>query len=111
MVDVETSDTETSDTETIDDETIDDASVTAVNAAKTARALRPWMIEGDQWCSVETPYGRMVVAGDDDVVHHVLLPNAAEERRPVTDAEREGRPAAVAEAARQMKEYFAGDRR
>lgn len=66
---------------------------------------------GAQWWPVDTPYGEMLLAGSEDSLSTVLLPNAAAEARPHLAPAREGRPSAVAEAERQVKEYFSGDRR
>ncbi len=75
-----------------------------------SRDTTSWMVEGDEWWVVDTPYGEMLLAGSEDELHHVLLPNATEEVRETLEDEREGRPGAVAEAEQQMKEYFAGER-
>lgn len=69
-----------------------------------------WLGAGDEWWRVETPFGVMLLGGNEASLHHVLLPNATAEAEETLEDEREGRPAAIAEAERQMKEYFAGDR-
>ena len=75
------------------------------------RALaKDWMVDGDQWWAIDTPVGRMLLAGNDDVLHHLFLPNETEARLESLDDEREGRPAAVAATELQVKEYFAGER-
>ncbi|MGO9557735.1 MAG: methylated-DNA--[protein]-cysteine S-methyltransferase [Acidimicrobiales bacterium] len=75
------------------------------------RALtKDWMVEGDQWWAIDTPVGRMLLAGNEDVLHHLFLPNETEARFDSLDEAREGRPAAVAAAELQVKEYFAGER-
>lgn len=58
--------------------------------------------------ALDTPIGRVLLEGDDEALFHLTLPNqvpgghwSAPERV----------PEAVAEAARQLKEYFAGARR
>jgi methylated-DNA-[protein]-cysteine S-methyltransferase len=71
---------------------------------------KPFMVDGDEWWHVDTPFGTMLLSGNDEVLHHVLLPNATESAQPGLDDEREGRPGAVAETERQMKEYFGGER-
>jgi methylated-DNA-[protein]-cysteine S-methyltransferase len=70
-----------------------------------------WMLDGDEWWLMVTPFGRMVAAGNDEALHQVYLPNATEELYETLEDEREGRPEAVAETERQVKEYFAGERR
>lgn len=65
----------------------------------------------DQWWRLETPHGAMVLAGNEKALHHLLLPNAAREAACLLGEEREGRPAPLAEAERQLKEYFGGTRR
>lgn len=68
--------------------------------------LRP----GDSWWPVATAHGEMLLGGNEEVLHHVLLPNAATAARPrLADADR-GRPPAVARAETQIEEYFAGER-
>lgn len=69
-----------------------------------------FMVEGDEWCLVDTPVGRMLLSGSDYALHHLFLPNAAEELLAGLDQGREGHPRAVAETERQMQEYFAGER-
>ncbi len=69
-----------------------------------------WMVDGDEWWAIETPVGRMLLAGNDEVLHQVFLPNATVEVSETLDDDREGRPGAVAETERQVKEYFAGER-
>lgn len=65
----------------------------------------------DSWWVVSTPFGEMVVAGDDDVVHLVLLPNAAAEALASLGGERRTRRKALARTEQQFEEYFAGGRR
>lgn len=69
-----------------------------------------FLADGDQWWAVDTPFGTMLLAGNDTELHYLLLPNAAEEVAGSLDEEREGRPRALAEAETQLKEYFAGER-
>jgi methylated-DNA-[protein]-cysteine S-methyltransferase len=71
---------------------------------------RSLMVDGDEWWVLGTPVGTMIAAGSDEALHHLFLPNTAEAVRHDLDERREGRPAAVAEAERQVKEYFAGER-
>jgi methylated-DNA-[protein]-cysteine S-methyltransferase len=54
----------------------------------------------------ESPYGRLVLAGDDTFLTHLLLPNGG---MGLTATPKPG--AAVRRAARQLDEYFAGKRR
>ncbi|MHB8245950.1 MAG: methylated-DNA--[protein]-cysteine S-methyltransferase [Acidimicrobiales bacterium] len=68
------------------------------------------MTEGDEWRFIDTPFGRMLLCGNDDTVHQLLLPNATDEISKKLDPGREGCPRAVAAAARQLEEYFAGER-
>jgi methylated-DNA-[protein]-cysteine S-methyltransferase len=78
--------------------------------SKVAKQAQQWMAEGDQWWFVSTPFGRMLLCGGDDALHHVLLPNSTEAVSASLDDEREGCSGAVAEAERQLREYFAGER-
>jgi methylated-DNA-[protein]-cysteine S-methyltransferase len=68
------------------------------------------MAEGDQWWVVETPFGPMLLAGSETELHHLFLPNAVAGASTSLDEAQEGRPGAVAEAERQLEEYFAGKR-
>lgn len=57
-----------------------------------------------------SPIGPLLIAGDDAAVHSISFPKNGKARRP----ERgwiESRRGAVADAARQLTEYFAGDRK
>lgn len=71
---------------------------------------RTFPVPGDRWWLVETPVGEMLLAGNDEVLHHLFLPNETERARVGLDPDLEGRPRAVAEAERQIGEYFAGRR-
>lgn len=73
--------------------------------------IRSFMVEGDEWWRVDTPFGEMLLAGDEKALHHVLLPNAAAGKSETLDDAKEGRPGAVAEAELQLKAYFAGSLR
>jgi methylated-DNA-[protein]-cysteine S-methyltransferase len=74
-------------------------------------APKRFLIDGDSWWSIETPYGEMLLGGNEEVLHHVLLPNSAACARPALEETDRGRPGEVARAEVQLKEYFAGDRR
>jgi methylated-DNA-[protein]-cysteine S-methyltransferase len=57
------------------------------------------------YCYIETPIGRLLLAGDETAVHQIhFAPNAPE----AGWVKRETAP--LREAARQLKEYFAGKR-
>lgn len=62
----------------------------------------------DQWWPVETPFGRMVLAGNDEALHHLRLPGDTGGPAFMADAARRGRPVSVAEAEIQLAAYFAG---
>jgi methylated-DNA-[protein]-cysteine S-methyltransferase len=70
-----------------------------------------FMMDGDEWWRVATPVGEMLLAGSPEALHHILLPNAAGRAACSLHGKREGQPAAVKEAKRQLEEYFAGSRR
>ncbi|MHB1988992.1 MAG: methylated-DNA--[protein]-cysteine S-methyltransferase [Acidimicrobiales bacterium] len=72
---------------------------------------KTWLAADEQWWPIDTPFGSMLLGGDDEALHHVLLPNAAAEAARDLDEKARGRPVAVAEAESQIKEYFAGERR
>jgi len=61
----------------------------------------------DEWTVMSTPVGRMMLIGDDDVLHFVHLPDSFESN--AFDRHREGRPSAVVAAAEQIDAYFRGD--
>lgn len=63
------------------------------------------------WWPVATPFGEMVVAGDDDSIRLILLPNRAAVALSSLPEERRRRDKALARAAEQFDEYFAGKRR
>lgn len=67
--------------------------------------------ERDLWWTLETPVGTMVLVGTETALHQVLLPGLAAEARPRLDRALEARPAALAVAEDQLREYFAGERR
>ncbi len=71
---------------------------------------RGFLHPGDSWWPVATRYGEMLLGGDEEKLHHVLLPNAAAEARPRLSEKEQGQPAAVATAAAQIKEYLSGER-
>jgi methylated-DNA-[protein]-cysteine S-methyltransferase len=66
-----------------------------------------WLIDGDEWWGIDTPVGRMVLAGNDAVLHHLHLPDAVDEAK--LDAGRRGRPTAVVKTEGQVDAYFRGD--
>jgi methylated-DNA-[protein]-cysteine S-methyltransferase len=61
------------------------------------------------YAHLETPIGTLLIAGDDAVVHRITFP---ERDRTVTPEPewRESQRGPVGEAARQLREYFAGKR-
>jgi methylated-DNA-[protein]-cysteine S-methyltransferase len=71
----------------------------------TTRAT-PAIGPGDQWTTVDTPVGEMMVVGDEDAVHFVHLPGSFDSGRFRSD--RQGRPAAVRAATEQIDAYFRG---
>jgi methylated-DNA-[protein]-cysteine S-methyltransferase len=58
----------------------------------------------DEWHLLATPVGEMLLVGDADCLHYLLLPESFD----VSDLEldRRGTPAAVEEAVRQVEAYF-----
>jgi methylated-DNA-[protein]-cysteine S-methyltransferase len=75
------------------------------------RTAGDWMIEGDEWWPVETPVGRLTLAGNDAWLHNLYLPGTLDEDSlPALEARR-GRPGAVAKAEEQLLSYFAGELR
>ena len=66
---------------------------------------------GDRWWPAATPFGEMLLVGDDEALHELLLPNATAAVRADLPASRRARPAAVEEAETQLGQYCAGERR
>lgn len=61
--------------------------------------------------TMTTPIGPIVVEGDETGVTHILLPNEVAATGAPEDDGRGPLPGPVADAVRQLEEYFAGDRR
>lgn len=60
------------------------------------------------YCYIESPIGELLLAGDDDALTMIGFPEGAMRREPESDWTHNERP--FAEAARQLTEYFAGER-
>jgi methylated-DNA-[protein]-cysteine S-methyltransferase len=58
---------------------------------------------------LDTPIGTLLIAGDDHSIHRIEFPSHGKARRPEPDW-RESTRGPVAEAIRQLREYFAGRR-
>jgi methylated-DNA-[protein]-cysteine S-methyltransferase len=58
---------------------------------------------------LETPIGTLLIAGDDDAVHRIAFPQHGRAAKPEAEWQ-ELQRGPVAEAARQLREYFAGKR-
>jgi methylated-DNA-[protein]-cysteine S-methyltransferase len=58
---------------------------------------------------LETPIGTLLIAGDDRAIHRIEFPKNGKARRPEADWHESAR-GPVAEAIRQLREYFAGRR-
>src|SRR6266853_1106000 len=56
---------------------------------------------------LDTPIGRLLIAGDDDAVRRIEFPKDGKTGRPEAEWEESAR-GAVGEAIRQLREYFAG---
>lgn len=61
-----------------------------------------------KYCYLETPIGKLLLAGKDDELHCIAFPNGKMKREP--DADWMHVKSAFPEARRQLKEYFAGKR-
>ena len=59
---------------------------------------------------LDTPIGRLLIAGDDEVVREIRFPNKKTAGKPERGWVESSR-GAVGEAVRQLREYFAGKRR
>jgi methylated-DNA-[protein]-cysteine S-methyltransferase len=75
-------------------------------AAKKARWAA--LAEGDHWWPARTPVGELVLAGDDEALHWVLLPGDPQGAMARQRPEKRGRPKSVALAEQQLEAYFAG---
>jgi methylated-DNA-[protein]-cysteine S-methyltransferase len=62
-----------------------------------------------QYCYVETPIGPLLIVGDPEAVRRIEFPESGRARLPETGWTEAG-SGAVGEAARQLREYFAGTR-
>jgi len=65
----------------------------------------------DEWWPVETPVGRLILAGDDKALHFLCLPRDKRGESFLTTVDRRGRPTSIAKAEEQLQAYFAGDLR
>ena len=61
------------------------------------------------YCYLESPIGTLLIAGDHDAVHRIEFPKNGKPGRPESGWQ-ESSEGAVGEAARQLREYFAGSR-
>lgn len=66
---------------------------------------------GDRWWAAATPFGEMLLVGDEEALHQLLLPNATATVRADLPAARRGRPEALEQAETQLAQYCAGERR
>ena len=60
------------------------------------------------YCYIESPIGELLLAGDEDALAMIGFPQGAMRREPEVDWTHNEEP--FAEAARQLTEYFAGER-
>ncbi|HUB72078.1 MAG TPA: methylated-DNA--[protein]-cysteine S-methyltransferase [Acidimicrobiales bacterium] len=63
----------------------------------------------DGWWAVETPVGRLALAGDDDALHFLRLPGDSDGEQLAASGREHGRPSSVAKAEAQLHAYFAGE--
>ena len=61
------------------------------------------------YCYLESPVGTLLIAGDDDAIRRIEFPSNGRPGRPSPEWKESSR-GAVGEAARQLREYFAGRR-
>lgn len=61
------------------------------------------------YCYLETPVGTLLIAGDERSIHRIEFPRNGKPAKPRPEW-RESSRAAVGEAVRQLREYFAGKR-
>ena len=60
------------------------------------------------YCYIDSPIGELLLAGDDDALTLISFPQGSMRRNPADDWIENEKP--FAEAARQLREYFAGER-
>jgi methylated-DNA-[protein]-cysteine S-methyltransferase len=70
--------------------------------------MKAQLLGNDEWWPVPTPFGDMVLAGDEEALHYLLLPGDQGDVVFRREEERRGRPASVAKAEHQLKAYFSG---
>jgi methylated-DNA-[protein]-cysteine S-methyltransferase len=70
-----------------------------------------WLIDGDEWWPVDTPFGRLILTGNEAALHRLFLPGPLPDTTAAGLADRRGRPAAVAKAEEQLRAYCAGELR
>jgi len=61
------------------------------------------------YCYLDTPIGKLLIAGDGEAVYRIEFPERGKPARPEPDWTESAR-GPIAEAARQLREYFAGKR-
>jgi methylated-DNA-[protein]-cysteine S-methyltransferase len=61
------------------------------------------------YCYLESPVGTLLLAGDDNAVHRIEFPNDGKPIRPEAGW-KESMTGPLAEAVRQLREYFSGSR-
>jgi methylated-DNA-[protein]-cysteine S-methyltransferase len=61
------------------------------------------------YCYVESPIGKLLIAGDNDAIRQISFTKNGKPARPEPDWQESSR-GLVAQAARQLREYFAGSR-
>jgi len=66
-------------------------------------------VDQDEWWPVETPVGRLVLAGDDEALRFLHLPGDSHAGPFLAPSTRRGRPSSVAKAEQQLQAYFAGE--
>ena len=67
------------------------------------------LLAGDEWWPVETPVGQMLLAGSDESLHRLHLPDDPRSSLFLKEKSRRGRPGSVAKAEEQVAAYFAGE--
>jgi methylated-DNA-[protein]-cysteine S-methyltransferase len=63
-----------------------------------------------KYCYAESPIGPLLIAGDQDAIHVIAFPRNGKPRKPEA-AWTESMTGPLAEAVRQLREYFAGKRK
>ena len=64
-----------------------------------------------RYCYLDSPVGPLLLAGDDAALHHIGFPKQGKPEKPLAGWAESAARGVLAAAAKQLNEYFAGQRR